>query len=89
VLLDEPAAGLDNTESQWLGDRLRRLRDDGITIVLVEHDMQLVLNLCDQICVLNYGKVIARGAPAEIRSDPVVAEAYLGASSDDETQSSA
>jgi ABC-type branched-subunit amino acid transport system ATPase component len=78
LLLDEPAGGLDSTESLWLGDRLRSIRDSGVTILLIDHDMHLVLNLCDQIQVLNFGKIIAAGPPAAIRSDRAVADAYLG-----------
>lgn len=78
LLLDEPAGGLDTTESQWLGQRLRDIRDSGVTIVMVDHDMGLVLGLCDRIHVLNFGEVIASGSPAEIRADRAVAEAYLG-----------
>jgi ABC-type branched-subunit amino acid transport system ATPase component/branched-subunit amino acid ABC-type transport system permease component len=78
LLLDEPAGGLDSRESQWLGQRLRNLRDSGVTVLLIDHDMHLVLNLCDDIYVLNFGKVIAHGVPAEIRADRTVAEAYLG-----------
>jgi ABC-type branched-subunit amino acid transport system ATPase component len=79
LLLDEPAGGLDTGESQWLGQRLRRIRDDGVTIVLIDHDMHLVLNLCDSIYVLDFGKVIAHGLPSAIRVDRTVAAAYLGA----------
>jgi ABC-type branched-subunit amino acid transport system ATPase component len=79
LLLDEPAGGLDTSESQWLGQRLRRIRDDGVTIVLIDHDMHLVLNLCDTIYVLDVGKVIAHGLPSKIRVDRTVAAAYLGA----------
>ncbi|MFT4124704.1 MAG: branched-chain amino acid ABC transporter permease/ATP-binding protein [Gordonia sp. (in: high G+C Gram-positive bacteria)] len=79
VLLDEPAAGLDSTESQWLGRRLRSIRQAGTTIVLVDHDMDLVLTICDRIVVLDLGKRIAMGTPAEIRADPKVTRAYLGA----------
>ncbi|HVV08087.1 branched-chain amino acid ABC transporter permease/ATP-binding protein [Amycolatopsis sp.] len=78
LLLDEPAGGLDTAESTWLGERLQVLRDAGITIVMVDHDMGLVLSLCDQVQVLNFGKVIAAGTPAEIRADRAVAAAYLG-----------
>lgn len=78
VLLDEPAAGLDSTESQWLGERLRSIRDAGVTVVMVDHDMGLVLEVCDRIIVLDLGRVIAVGTPAEIQSNPVVVKAYLG-----------
>lgn len=78
LLLDEPAGGLDSKESQWLGIRLRRIRDTGVTILLIDHDMHLVLNLCDSIYVLNFGEVIAHGSPAAIKADRGVAAAYLG-----------
>jgi len=78
LLLDEPAGGLDSTESRWLGERLRDVRDSGVTILIVDHDMHLVLNLCDRIEVLNFGRLIASGPPAAIRSDRLVADAYLG-----------
>jgi ABC-type branched-subunit amino acid transport system ATPase component/ABC-type branched-subunit amino acid transport system permease subunit len=78
LLLDEPAGGLDATESHWLGDRLRDIRDSGVTIVMVDHDMSLVLSLCDQIHVLNFGAVIASGTPAQVRANRDVAAAYLG-----------
>jgi ABC-type branched-subunit amino acid transport system ATPase component len=78
VLLDEPAAGLDVNESRWLGERLRGIRDAGTTIVMVDHDMGLVLDVCDRIVVLNLGKVIAVGPPAEIERNDRVKRAYLG-----------
>ncbi|HVT41368.1 MAG TPA: branched-chain amino acid ABC transporter permease/ATP-binding protein [Acidimicrobiales bacterium] len=78
LLLDEPAAGLDSTESLWLADRLRAVRDAGVTILLVDHDMSLVLNLCDAIDVLNFGELIATGTPDQIRTDAEVSTAYLG-----------
>ena len=78
LLLDEPAGGLDSAESRWLGDRLRDVRDSGVTILIVDHDMHLVLNLCDRIEVLNFGRLIASGPPASIRADRAVADAYLG-----------
>ncbi len=79
LLLDEPAAGLDSTESLWLADRLRDVRATGVTILLVDHDMSLVLNLCDTIDVLDFGSLIASGPPGDIRSDERVSGAYLGA----------
>jgi ABC-type branched-subunit amino acid transport system ATPase component/branched-subunit amino acid ABC-type transport system permease component len=78
LLLDEPAGGLDTVESHWLGERLRDIRDSGVTILMVEHDMSLVLSLCDEIYVLNFGEIIAHGTPAEIRANRKVAQAYLG-----------
>jgi sulfate-transporting ATPase len=79
LLLDEPAAGLDSTESLWLADRLREVRETGVTILLVDHDMSLVLNLCDSIDVLDFGALIATGTPDEIRTNQQVSTAYLGA----------
>jgi branched-chain amino acid transport system ATP-binding protein len=78
VCLDEPAAGLDTRESQELGVRLRRLADEGQAMLLVDHDMGLVLGICDDVVVLEFGKVIARGAPDTVRADPQVIGAYLG-----------
>ncbi|MGW8815524.1 ABC transporter permease subunit [Gordonia terrae] len=78
ALLDEPAAGLDSTESRWLGDRLRAARAHGVSMILVDHDMDLVLSLCDRVIVLDLGAVIAEGTPDEIRRSPAVVNAYLG-----------
>jgi branched-chain amino acid transport system ATP-binding protein len=78
VCLDEPAAGLDTHESEELGRRLRRLADGGQAMLLVDHDMGLVLGICDEVVVLEFGKVIARGAPDVVRRDPQVIAAYLG-----------
>jgi ABC-type branched-subunit amino acid transport system ATPase component/ABC-type branched-subunit amino acid transport system permease subunit len=78
LLLDEPAGGLDSTEGQWLAERLRDIRDSGVTIVLIDHDMGLVLSLCDEIQVLNFGAILASGTPGEIRRNRDVAAAYLG-----------
>jgi ABC-type branched-subunit amino acid transport system ATPase component/branched-subunit amino acid ABC-type transport system permease component len=83
LLLDEPAAGLNSSESRWLGEKLRVIRDAGIAILLVDHDVQLVLDLCDAIHVLDLGRTIAEGSPAEVRSDPVVVAAYLGTPPDE------
>jgi branched-chain amino acid transport system ATP-binding protein len=78
LCLDEPAAGLDTRESEELGVRLRGLADGGQSMLLVDHDMGLVLGICDEVVVLEFGKVIARGAPDAVRSDPQVIRAYLG-----------
>ncbi len=78
VLLDEPAAGLDTAESQLLGRQMRDFLAEGMTVFLIDHDMGLVLNVCDYIYVLDFGKVIAQGTPTEIRADPAVIKAYLG-----------
>jgi len=83
ILLDEPASGLDSTESAWLGQRLRAVRDYGVTILLIDHDMGLVLEVCDRVVVLDLGTVIADGPPAAIRTDPQVTRAYLGTSGGD------
>ncbi|MEQ8841018.1 MAG: ABC transporter ATP-binding protein [Acidimicrobiales bacterium] len=78
LLLDEPAAGLDSAESLALGDRLRAIAATGVTVILIDHDMGLVLDVCDHIHVLDFGMVIASGTPDEIRADPAVVSAYLG-----------
>jgi branched-chain amino acid transport system ATP-binding protein len=78
VCLDEPAAGLDTVESQVLGRQLRRVVDDGIAILLVDHDMSLVLSVCDYLYVIEFGKVIAQGTPTDVRADQRVIAAYLG-----------
>jgi branched-chain amino acid transport system ATP-binding protein len=79
VLLDEPAAGLDTDESLALGARLRSLpAEHGVSVLLVDHDMGLVLSVCDRILVLDFGRELAQGTPAQIRTDSRVLEAYLG-----------
>jgi branched-chain amino acid transport system ATP-binding protein len=78
LCLDEPAAGLDTHESEELGRRLRQIADSGTSTLLIDHDMGLVLTICDRIVVLEFGKVIAAGSPDEVRRDPRVVKAYLG-----------
>ncbi len=80
LLLDEPAAGLDTVESQQLGSHLREILNHDITIFLIDHDMGLVLSVCDYIYVLDFGKIIAEGTPEEVRNNPEVIKAYLGES---------
>ena len=78
LLLDEPAAGQDIDETDRFSEVLRSLANEGLAILLVEHDMELVMNVCHTVVVLDYGRVICTGSPAEIRADPAVQAAYLG-----------
>lgn len=78
ILMDEPAAGLNSQETLGLAELIRRIRDQGITVVLVEHDMELVMDICDRIVVLNLGQKLAEGTPREIQDNPEVIAAYLG-----------
>jgi branched-chain amino acid transport system ATP-binding protein len=87
ILLDEPCSGLDDNETKLLGELLRELASERRSVLIVEHDMDLVLRICDRIYVLDFGEIIASGTPAEVRRDPVVQAAYLGAIAPDGSDS--
>lgn len=78
LLLDEPAAGMNPMETARLMDFIRQLKGEGLTIIVIEHDMKLIMNICDRITVISYGEKIAEGTASEIQSNPAVIEAYLG-----------
>ena len=89
LVLDEPAAGLRRKEKQALAELLRRLRGEGVTILIVEHDMDFVMKLVDRLVVMNFGAKLVEGAPAAVRADPRVQAAYLGASDEASAASAA
>lgn len=88
LLLDEPAAGMNSAEKQQLMEKIISVHDSGLTLMIIEHDMRFIMELCGQVAVLNFGRLIAEGPPDEIRCNSVVIEAYLGQDGDDRWEQS-
>lgn len=88
VCMDEPAAGLNSEESRRFGRRLKSIAETGISILLVDHDMGMIFDVCDEIYVLDFGRLLTSGTPEHVREDPLVVEAYLGSTAEDESHSS-
>lgn len=87
LLLDEPAAGMNGAEKQQLMDDIIKVRESGLTLLIIEHDMRFIMGMCGQIAVLNFGRLIAQGTPEEIRRNPDVVEAYLGPDQESRSES--
>ncbi len=83
ILLDEPTAGMNPRETRELGEQIIRLRDEGLTVLVIEHDMELIGQVCDVVYVLSFGQIIAYGTPDEVKANPTVIEAYLGQEDED------
>lgn len=86
ILLDEPTAGMNPRETQEASDLIFKIRDSGLAVVVIEHDMRFIFNLCDRVLCLVRGEVLVEGSPEEVQSDPRVIEAYIGGSADDEEE---
>ncbi len=83
ILLDEPTAGMNPQETHTVGEQIIQLREDGLTVLVIEHDMELIAQVCDVVYVLSFGEIIAYGTPEEVKNNPVVIEAYLGTGDDE------